>query len=422
MRVLIIGSGGREHALGWKIAQSAQLSQLYFAPGNPGCAHLGKCVDLPDLTSTLSFCQEQKIDLVVVGPEKPLVQGWCDHLRAAGIACFGPSKLAAQLEGSKAFAKKVMAETKIPTAKYQRFDAFDQACAYVKNHEFPLVVKADGLASGKGVTICQNEGEAVMALKEAMVDNRFGESGKVVVIEEFLVGREASFHVICDGKRGLALVAAQDHKALHDGNHGPNTGGMGTFAPSPFVTPEMEQVILEQIADPVFQYMAQQGSPFQGVLFIGLMLTWHGPKVLEFNVRFGDPETQVMMPLIESDLLPILYQSAQGQFEPDLDLKIADQRACVCVVCTAEGYPENPRSGDVIEPLPQNVEDGIVFHAGTQTNGEGKLVTAGGRVLGATAWRSDLDRARNAAYRLVEKVHFRGKYFRKDIGGHELNS
>jgi len=415
LRVLLVGSGGREHALAWKISQSPLLSSLFISPGNPGCSTHGTCLDLPTREAMASFCKQETIDLVVFGPEKHLVEGWTDFLRAAGIACFGPSSAAARLEGSKSFAKEVMTAAGVPTAQSQSFEDYAQAWDYAAHHSLPLVVKADGLAAGKGVTICQTHAEAEAALRAALLEDKFAAAGRRVVIEEFLVGREASFHLLCDGTRMLALEAAQDHKTLFEGGKGPNTGGMGTFAPSPFVTQDLRQTICSTIAQPILDHMAAQGCPFQGVLFIGLMLTWHGPKVLEFNVRFGDPETQVLMPLIKGDLLPILAQAAAGAFAPDASVESRKERHAVCVVACAAGYPDQPVLGDAIT-LPSAGEDCQIFHAGSRLAADGTLLTAGGRVLGVTAWRSSLGSAHQAAYRLMDRVHFQGRHFRKDIG------
>lgn len=414
MKVLIIGGGGREHALGWKLAQSPKTTELFFAPGNPGTADLGRNVQLTGSDQFVDFAREHQIDLVVVGPEQPLVNGLVDEMAEAGIPCFGPSKAVAQLEGSKAFAKQVMAEIGLPTASYAAFDDYQQALAHLNQVGAPIVVKANGLAGGKGVTVCQNLAEAQAALSEAMVDGRFGAAGSTVVLEELLIGTEASYHVICDGERMLALPTAQDHKALLDGNAGPNTGGMGTCSPNPVLTESMCREIEETIARPLFQYFNDQGTPFRGVLFIGLMLTWHGPKVLEFNVRFGDPETQVMLPRIKSDLLPVLYQAATGQLD-ETALEI-DDRVSLCVVLTAAGYPSSPAKGDPISEFPEGRDDLVVFHAGTALRDDGRVVTAGGRVLGVTAWGDQLEQARKRAYKAANQIQFKGKHFRKDIG------
>ena len=421
MQVLIIGGGGREHALGWKLAQSPQLTRLWFAPGNPGTATLGENVSLAvtDPKAVTSFAQEKGIDLVIVGPEAPLVAGVADALDEVGIACFGPNAAAAALEGSKIFAKEVMHTLDIPTASYRSFDDYQVARAHARNAFYPSVLKADGLAGGKGVTICANFDEMDKALSEVMEDGRFGEAGSRVVIEEFLDGTEASFHLISDGERVLPLITAQDHKALYDGNRGPNTGGMGTFSPNSMFTPELMEIVLNDICGPVLKYMRDRGTPFRGVLFTGLMVTGSGPKVLEFNVRFGDPETQVMMPMLDYDLLPILYGAARGQLpEGEFPWK---KGAATCVVLTAEGYPGSVRKGDAISDLPTS-ENGIVFQAGTCRDDQGQLITNGGRVLGATAWAEDPEVSRQQAYHLAEQVQFEGRYFRTDIGGNNDES
>ena len=413
MRVLVLGSGGREHALGWKIAQSPQLTALFFAPGNPGTANLGTNVALKDQNAILDFAKKEDLDLVVVGPEQPLVDGIADLLEAAGIACFGPSRAAAQLEGSKAFAKDVMTAAGVPTAAYHTFHDFDSAWQHAEHAEHPLVVKADGLAAGKGVVICQSSEETRQALSQILRDEKFGDAGHQVVIEQFLEGREASFHLICDGERVLPLISAQDHKALLEGNRGPNTGGMGTFAPTPFVTPVLAQKLCSQVCLPVLQEMKRRGAPFKGTLFAGLMLTAKGPYVLEFNCRFGDPETQVIMSLLDEDLLPILLAAAKG------DLNQAQARwkngAAVCVVMAASGYPASARKGDTISGLPEE-PDLQVFQAGTRQTENGDLVTNGGRVLGVTARGEDIHQARARAYQHLSSIHFEGAQFRKDIG------
>ncbi len=414
MRVLVLGSGGREHALGWKLAQSPQMCKLFFAPGNPGTAKLGQNVSLPNHADILAFARDEAIELVIVGPEKDLVLGIADKLSEIGVPCFGPCKAAALLEGSKEFAKQVMDRVGIPTAHYGCFEDYEKAVAYVDQNSLPLVVKADGLAGGKGVTICETREDAIKALRESLLDKRFGESGSKVIIEEFLTGTEASFHIICDGQNMQALPTAQDHKALLEGNLGPNTGGMGTCSPNPVMTEAISREVMEQIARPVFAYFNEQGSPFRGVLFVGLMLTWHGPKVLEFNVRFGDPETQVMMPMLQADLLPILYQAACGELK--VETLALSQHAAVCVVLAAEGYPQSPRTGDLISDVPEDRERLAVFHAGTATDAAGQLVTAGGRVMGVTAWADDIERARKRAYKAANQISFYGKYMRKDIG------
>ncbi len=414
MRVLLLGGGGREHALGWKIAQSPLLTQLYFAPGNPGAASLGRNLEVRDNDEIVEFCQREKIDLVVVGPENPLVGGIADRLEEQGVPCFGPKAAAARLEGSKSFAKLVMKETGVPTADYECFEDYRLALDYAKRHLYPLVVKADGLAAGKGVTICQSYEEAELALNQAMREKRFGEAGKTVVIESFLEGTEASFHVICDGVRCIPLVSAQDHKSLGEGGLGPNTGGMGTFAPNPLITPRLAASVQRRICEPILKYFRDHDTPFRGVLYAGLMLTSEGPKVLEYNVRFGDPETQVIMPLLDFDLLPVLLDAARGELSADQAYKMK-AAAAVCVVLSAQGYPGSARKGDLIQGL-RAEESGQVFQAGTGQGPKGELVTNGGRVLGVTAWASDLKKAREKAYEMAAGIHFEGMYYRRDIG------
>ncbi len=414
MRVLIVGSGGREHALGWKLSQSPLLEKLYFAPGNPGTAQLGENLNLADHERIVGFCGEQGIDLVVVGPEAPLVAGLADQLSQAGVACFGPSGAAAQLEGSKAFAKEVMAAAGVPTAAYASFDRLEPALAYARTQAHPLVVKADGLAAGKGVVVCATVAESEAALREMMEAGRFGEAGARVVLEEFLEGTEASFHVLCDGSFCLPLVAARDHKTLLEGGRGPNTGGMGTIAPNPAVDAAMAAKIRSEVCEPVLRVMRERGTPFQGVLFVGLMLTASGPKVLEFNVRFGDPETQVMMPLLDFDLLPVLHGAARGWL-PAGEHGFRSGSA-VCVVMAAAGYPETPRRGDLISGIAPEYDQAMVFHAGTRAEDEA-LLTHGGRVLGVTAWAATLGEAQTKAYEICDQIEFAGKQFRRDIGG-----
>lgn len=413
MRVLLIGGGGREHALGWKIAQSPLCDQLYFAPGNPGTAALGENITLGDNTATAAWAKDNQIDLVVVGPEQPLVDGLADTLAQAGVPCFGPSAAAARLEGSKAFAKEIMDTVNAPTAGYARFSEFDAAMAYVREQGVPQVVKADGLAAGKGVTICHSLNEAETALREALLDGRFGDAGAEVVIEEFLEGVECSFHLISDGKGFVPLITAKDHKAIFDGDKGPNTGGMGTYAPNPLLDDAQVTKIQKDICEPVLRHMGDQGMTFRGVLFTGLMLTEKGPKVLEFNVRFGDPETQVMLPMLDFDLLPVLHGAAVGQL-PDGPFPYK-QGAAVCVVLASAGYPAGSSKGDVISGV-ADTENGVVFHAGTKMVDD-QLVTAGGRVLGATAWDADLSAARKRAYAAADAISFDGKQNRSDIGG-----
>lgn len=414
MRVLIVGGGGREHALAWKIAQSPLLQALYCAPGNPGMDALATCLTLVDNNAICDFAKQQNIDLVVVGPEQPLVDGLADQLHQAGVACFGPSASAARLEGSKAFAKAIMDQVGIPTAAYQEFDQFQAAMDYVDNQSLPVVVKADGLAAGKGVTICENRQQAEVALRAAMVDDKFGAAGNRVVIEECLQGTEMSFHVISDGTQILPLVTAKDHKALLEGNKGPNTGGMGTCAPNPDITPALAETITNTICQPLIDHMREQGMPFRGVLFVGLMLTANGPKVLEFNVRFGDPETQVMLPLLNFDLLPILASAADGRLAA-MDTPVS-AGAATCVILASAGYPGAYDKGKRIAGLCEG-DDFHIFHAGTKRAADGSIVTNGGRVLGVTAWADQPRKARARAYELVDHLCFDGITFRRDIGG-----
>jgi len=412
MRVLIIGSGGREHALGWKIAQSPLLAKLFFAPGNPGTEELGTNITLAGQDEILAFAQKETIDLVVVGPEQPLVDGLADRLNAADVPCFGPCAGAARLEGSKAFSKEIMDKTGIPTAAYASFTDYEAACSFARGHEHPLVVKADGLAAGKGVTICFSQKETEQALDEAMRQNRFGEAGRTVVIEEFLQGVEASVHFITDGEQHFPLISAKDHKAISDGDVGPNTGGMGTYAPNPLLSKELLDAVETKVCEPILRYLAQHGTPFRGVLFAGLMLTESGPKVLEFNVRFGDPETQVVVPMMDFDLLPVLHGAATGNL-PSGPFPNKEGSA-VCIILAAEGYPGSARKGDRITGI-RAMPNSQVFHAGIRRDGE-DLVTNGGRVLGVTAWAEDLRTARHNAYTLTNGIQFQGKQNRTDIG------
>ena len=427
MKLLLIGSGGREHALAWKLAQSPKLIQLYSLPGNPGMAQLGEIIpgSVNDLDHVVSVAKEKAVDLVVVGPEDPLAAGLVDKLQGAGIPTFGPSQAAAQLEGSKAFAKAFMARHNIPTASYQPFTDFEAALDYFRQYsvssvqysvssiQYP-VIKASGLAAGKGVILPNTIEEGETALREIMLDGKFGAAGAEVVIEERLEGREVSILAFCDGKTVVPMIPAQDHKRLLDNDEGPNTGGMGVFAPSPFCPPELIQQALETAIQPVIDGMRAEGHPFVGVLFTGLMLTPHGPKVLEYNCRFGDPETQAVLPLLETDLLEIMRACVNGELD-----KIADQirwkdAAAVCVALASGGYPESYPKGLPITGL-DTLPDGVIaFHAGTKTE-NGQILTNGGRVLGLTAVAPTLSQARTLVYQGVEKVNFDGMHYRTDI-------
>ncbi|MDP9570110.1 UNVERIFIED_ORG: phosphoribosylamine--glycine ligase [Agrobacterium larrymoorei] len=414
MKVLLIGSGGREHALAWKIAQSPQLTKLFAAPGNPGIAEHAELVSLnvEDHAAVVAFCREQSIDFVVVGPEAPLVAGLADDLRAAGFATFGPSKGAAQLEGSKGFTKDLCARYNIPTGAYQRFKSAEPAKAYIHEQGAPIVIKADGLAAGKGVTVAMTEAEALAAVDDCF-DGAFGAAGAEVVVEAFLDGEEASFFCLSDGKTALALATAQDHKRVGDGDTGPNTGGMGAYSPAPVMTEEMVQRTMREIIEPTIEGMAKDGNPFSGVFFAGLMITKKGPELIEYNVRFGDPECQVLMMRLKSDLLPILYATATGT----LDQVTAEWRddPALTVVLASKGYPAAYDKNTPIAFIPQESEDAKVFHAGTALKA-GQLVATGGRVLNVTAFGGTVSEAQARAYELVDAVKWENGFCRRDIG------
>ena len=414
MKVLLIGSGGREHALAWKIAQSPLLTKLYAAPGNPGIAEEAELVqlDTDDHAAVVAFCKDKAIDFVVVGPEAPLVAGIADRLREAGIAVFGPSAAAAQLEGSKGFTKDVCARFNIPTGAYQRFNNAPKAKAYVRAQGAPIVIKADGLAAGKGVTVAMTLDEALAAVDDCF-EGAFGAAGAEVVVEAFLDGEEASFFCLSDGKSLLPLATAQDHKRVGDGDTGPNTGGMGAYSPAPVMTPEMVERTMKEIIEPTMRGMAEMGHPFQGVFFAGLMITEKGPELIEYNVRFGDPECQVLMMRLKSDLLPILYASATGT----LDRVTAEwnEDPALTVVLASKGYPGAYEKATPIAGLPQASGDAKVFHAGTALK-DGQLVATGGRVLNATALGASVAAAQAAAYDLVDAVTWENGFCRRDIG------
>ena len=414
MKVLLIGSGGREHALAWKIAQSPRLTKLFAAPGNPGIAEHAELVSLnvEDHAAVVAFCREQSIDFVVVGPEAPLVAGLADDLRAAGFATFGPSKGAAQLEGSKGFTKDLCARYDIPTGAYQRFKSAEPAKAYIREQGAPIVIKADGLAAGKGVTVAMTEAEALAAVDDCF-DGAFGAAGAEVVVEAFLDGEEASFFCLSDGKTALALATAQDHKRVGDGDTGPNTGGMGAYSPAPVMTDEMVQRTMREIIQPTIKGMAKDGNPFSGVFFAGLMITKKGPELIEYNVRFGDPECQVLMMRLKSDLLPILYATATGT----LDQVTAEWRddPALTVVLASKGYPAAYDKNTPIAFIPKESEDAKVFHAGTALK-DGQLVATGGRVLNVTAFGGTVSEAQARAYELVDAVEWENGFCRRDIG------
>jgi phosphoribosylamine--glycine ligase len=416
MNVLLIGSGGREHALAWKLAASPLLTKLYCAPGNGGIAEVAECVPLAvaDHTAVIRFCADNAIDLVIVGPEAPLVAGLVDDLTTVGIKCFGPKQAAAQLEGSKGFTKDLCREFDIPTAAYGRFTDAASAKAYLDAQKLPIVIKADGLAAGKGVTIAATRAEAEAAI-DACFAGAFGKAGSEVVIEEFLEGEEASFFALCDGTTALALATAQDHKRVGDGDTGPNTGGMGAYSPAPVMTPAMSARVMDEIIGPTVDAMAKRGTPFKGVLFAGLMITAEGPKLIEYNVRFGDPETQVLMLRLKSDLLPALLATADGVLDT-FDLRWHDDPA-LTVVMAANGYPGPPEAGTEIRGLDSAAAvDGVeIFHAGTRRDGD-RLLAQGGRVLNVTARGKTVAEAQARAYAAAARIDWPGGFYRHDIG------
>ncbi len=418
MNILVIGSGGREHALCWSFARSPLCEKLYCAPGNAGIASVATCLPIAvdQIDAILAACSEHAIDFVMIGPELPLTLGLADALRAANIACFGPNKDAAALEGSKGFMKDMCAKAGIPTAAYARFAEAEAAKAYVRQQGAPIVIKADGLAAGKGVTIAQTVDEALKAIDEAMNDKVFGDAGNEIVIEEFMVGEEASFFALCDGNDAVPFAAAQDHKAVFDGDKGPNTGGMGAYSPAPIVDATMQRRIMHEIINPTMVAMREAGKPFTGVLFAGLMITASGPKLIEYNVRFGDPETQAMLPRLKSDLLAVLFAAAKGTVN-GFPLNWHD-RAALCVVMAAEGYPGAYKKNTVIHGLDQaaTVPDCIVFHAGTAKNAAGDMIATGGRVLGVTGWAPTVAEAQTRAYQAVDKINWPEGFCRRDIG------
>ncbi|MBB6482925.1 phosphoribosylamine--glycine ligase [Rhizobium lusitanum] len=414
MRVLLIGSGGREHALAWKLAQSPLMTEFYAAPGNPGIADHATLValDVDNHDAVVAFCKEKAIDFVVVGPEAPLVAGIADKLRAADIAVFGPSAAAAQLEGSKGFTKDICARYDIPTGAYQRFNNAPKAKAYVRAQGAPIVVKADGLAAGKGVTVAMTVDEALAAIDDCF-EGAFGEAGAEVVIEAFLDGEEASFFCLCDGKHALALATAQDHKRVGDGDTGPNTGGMGAYSPAPVMTAEMVERTMKEIIEPTMRGMAESGHPFSGVFFAGLMITAKGPELIEYNVRFGDPECQVLMMRLKSDLLPLLFACANGTLD-QVGAEWSDDPA-LTVVMASKGYPGSYAKNTPITALPEDSEGAKVFHAGTALK-DGTLVATGGRVLNVTATGKTVGEAQKRAYALAGEVKWENGFCRSDIG------
>jgi phosphoribosylamine--glycine ligase len=417
MKVLVVGSGGREHALVWKMSKSPRVKKLYCAPGNAGIEDIAELVDVQpgDLDGLARFARGERVDLTVVGPEVPLVAGIVDRFERDGLRVFGPSKRAAELEGSKVFAKNLMRKHGIPTADYQVFEDLDRATAHIEEQGAPIVVKADGLAAGKGVVVCKTVEDAVATVKSMLVDGAFGEAGKRVVVEECMVGEEASILALTDGKTIAPLASSQDHKAAYDGDKGPNTGGMGAYSPAPVVTESVMEQIVKEVLVPTVHAMGKADRPFKGVLYAGIMVTSQGPRVLEFNTRMGDPETQPLIMRLDTDLVD-LFDAAVEEKLDEQELRWLD-RASVCVVLASGGYPGAYEKGKPISGLEEaaKVPETMVFHAGTTRKG-GQVVTAGGRVLGVTSLGTDVKQAIERAYQAVDKISWDGMQYRKDIG------
>ena len=422
MRVLVVGSGGRGHALVWKIAQSKLTDKIFCAPGNGGIAQAGECIDIKadNISALLDFAKKEKIDLTVVGPEAPLALGIVDEFNNYKLRIFGPDKSASRLEASKVFAKELMAKYNVPTADFKIFDHADEAHKYIEKKNAPCVVKADGLAQGKGVIVAQTIDEAKQAVTSIMQEKIFGEAGNKVIIEDCLEGQEASIVVITDSKKVLPLAAAQDHKRIFNHDSGPNTGGMGAYSPAPVVTQELFNEISEKIINRTIDGLIKEGINYTGILYAGIMLTKDGPKALEFNVRFGDPETQAVLPRLKSDLLEVMLTASEGKLSRFKTLKW-DSRVCVCVVCASQGYPGEYDKGKEISGLDEaaKLEDVVVFHAGTKkqmAEGRWQILTNGGRVLGVTGLGNTIKDAVETTYQAVEKIHFKGMHYRRDIG------
>lgn len=422
MKILVVGGGGREHTLCWKIAQSPLVDTLYCAPGNPGIAELAECVHIAadEIEALLDFALAEKIDLTLVGPEVPLTMGIVDRFQAAGLEIFGPNQAAAQIEGSKGFSKDLMARHNIPTADYQSFSEHAAAVAYIKQQGAPIVVKADGLAAGKGVIVAMSEEQAITAVDDIMLDKVFGSAGASVVIEEFMEGEEASFFAFTDGKNILPLASSQDHKRALDGDEGPNTGGMGAYSPAPVVTAELHDEIVETIVKPTIEGMAAAGHPYVGILYVGLMIKDGKPRVVEYNARFGDPEAQPLLMRMKSDIVPVLQACARGELTQD-SIEWYD-KAAVCVVMASGGYPGSFEKGLPISGLDEaaQIEDLMVFHAGTALK-DGAIVNNGGRVLGVTGLGDNVALAIERAYQGVRKISWQDVHFREDIGKKALN-
>lgn len=421
MQVLVIGGGGREHTLVWKLAQSKKVTKLYAAPGNPGMKDLAECVDLDiaDLDGLADWAEKHAIDLTVVGPEAPLVAGIVDVFKARGLTIFGPSAKAAEIEGSKIFSKELMEKYGVPTAFFKVCDNLADARAFVEEKGAPIVIKADGLAAGKGVVVAMTRDEALAALNEMMGAHKFGSAGNRVVIEEFMEGEEASLLAFTDGKTIVPMLAAQDHKRVNDGDQGPNTGGMGAYCPAPVMTDALKEKTVKEVLRPIVDALAKEGRPYSGCLYAGLMIKGDSVKVVEFNARFGDPETQVVLPLLKSDLAEIMVACANGTLTPDL-VEWSD-KAAVCVVMASGGYPASYKKGIPITGLKaaNAMDDVVVFHAGTREE-DGKILTNGGRVLGVTAVADDIPSAQQKAYDAVDKIHFDGAHYRQDIAWRAL--
>lgn len=419
MKVAVIGGGGREHTLAWKLSQSLNVEKLYAIPGSAAMAEIATCVSMPlsDLEGIANYCVQEGIDMIVVGPEVPLTEGLADICQAKGLAVFGPNKAAAQMEGSKVFAKNLMKKYHVPTAAYASFTDGEAAKQYIHEQGAPIVVKADGLAAGKGVVVAQTEEEAIDAVNAMMEDHIFGASGGRIVVEECMVGEEASLLTFVDGKTIVPMISAQDHKRIFDNDEGPNTGGMGAYAPAPVMTPALVKEVEDTILRPTIEGLRQEGITYQGCLYAGLMITAKGPKVVEFNCRFGDPETQAVLPLLDSDLAEIMYACTQGNLRPDM-VQWKPASAC-CVIMASAGYPASSHKGDVIEGLDALDQDAMVFHSGTAKK-DGSYVTNGGRVLGVTAVAPTLQEAISKAYKNVHAIHFDGQQVRSDIGAKGL--
>ncbi|UXM95826.1 phosphoribosylamine--glycine ligase [Bartonella sp. HY329] len=420
MKILLIGSGGREHALAWKMTSSPLLEKLWCAPGNPGTAKIAENIslDISDHQAVIAFCKDNGVDLVMVGPEAPLVAGICDDLIAANIKVVGPTKQAAQLEGSKGFTKDICSRFDIPTASYGRFSDADSAKAYIRQQGAPIVVKADGLAAGKGVFVAMTLEDALNAI-DACFDGAFGDAGAEVVVEEFLQGEEASFFCLCDGKNAIPFGTAQDHKRVGNGDTGPNTGGMGAYSPASIMSDELIAQTMREIIEPTMRGMIAIGAPFTGILYAGLMLTDHGPKLIEYNARFGDPECQVLMMLLQDDLIPLLEKAATGNLA-GVTPKWANE-AALTIVLAAEGYPDHPLKGTIIEGVEEAAKekDVVIFHAGTALK-DGKLIANGGRVLNVTAKGATVLEAQHKAYAAIDKINWPQGFCRQDIGYKEI--